>query len=203
MIFSKIQIAIALVLGTAALVTIGGLVWYARNADAALTREQKKVAVLEGAVGRLNATVQRYDEQRAEDQRRLDALAARERDRTRELERIRGEYDRLLAGLAQRVKADPAGLASELRERLGDLLQRTGEPARRRGADETDRGAASGPPGAVPGGRGAGDRDPRPRRRGVDRDRRRRLGRAHEGARMPGGLSRGARGARRPLSSRA
>lgn len=142
MIFGAIQIGIA----TAVVVTIAGLTLYARDADQAFERERAKAAVLLSQIERLNTTVKRYEEQRAEDQRKLAELGKREQEIQRALERVRTDYDKLLAGLAKRARRDPKGLGAELAGRLHDLLRRTGEADHDRGADQTNPNVPPQPP---------------------------------------------------------
>ena len=47
--------------------------------------------------------MKRYDEQRAEDQRKLAEMGAREHEIQRALERARTDYDKLLAGSARQA----------------------------------------------------------------------------------------------------
>jgi len=200
MIFGAIKIGIA----AAVALTIGGLTLYARDADQAVEREKTKAALLETQIERLNGTVKRYDELRAEDQQKLAELGKREREIQRALERVRTDYDKLLVGFTSRAKRDPKGLGAELAGRLHDLLRRTGEADRDRGPDHADPGVPSKPPGQVPRPRStASGRDHRARSRRVRGAAGGGVGGANEGARMPRGLSGGAQCACRSLSLRA
>lgn len=116
---------------------IAGTVLYAVDADRAFVREKTRAALLEGAVRDLNATVKRYDEQRAEDQRKLSALGQREALIARALERARAEYATLAADFARLVSQDPVAAGGAVAQRLHDWMRRVGA-ADDRGAHKTD-----------------------------------------------------------------